>query len=144
MQIKFPMFHDRKFMIGAETRESRTMASKEELISHLVKEFKATRYDNGGFNISFPAFLNQPVFVMGVAFEDKCILLCPFATESEISPEELFKLETEIDFGFQKVNEAFALTNLLWLENVDASEVRDTVNHMHQKVREIKQELFGV
>lgn len=110
------------------------MATVDQLRSYLVENFGATVHGNGGLSCSleFTGGREHVVYFTlpsdGDARPDHVLVAAPFAKVGSISQEDAIEVVSyQTIGGLQRVNGFYCIANTLFLEDLDESEIRNSI-----------------
>lgn len=119
------------------------MATQAEAISYLKSNFKCEAITDDLFKVlvEFEEDRSQLVFV-GI-YTDVISLNSPFASEDDLSAKQALNAVTDGLFGLKMVGKLYGITNLLFVEDLDASEMNKGLHFIARTADNLEKSLVG-
>lgn len=119
------------------------MATKAEAINYIKANFKCeeTGPDTLKVLIEYNSSRSQIVFV--VVGEQALMLTSPFALEEDLTAKQALNAVSGGLFGVKIYGPAYALTHLLFVEDLDASEINKGIEFLASVADDLEQSLVG-
>lgn len=126
------------------------MATIDEMRAYLKEKYHAAEYDNGGMatKVEFDDGRSQNVYFTFPSGDDErpdhLLVAAPFAKVGSISEEDAIEVTSlQTLGGLQRLNGFYFIANTLFLEDVDESEIYNTIFAI-ASVADIYEQTFGL
>ena len=119
------------------------MATQAEAINYLKANFKNEDLGDNVFKVLVEYEGNRSQLVFVGVFEHVITLGSPFASEDDLTPKQALNAVTNGLFGVKLFGDFYSLSNLLFVEDLDASEINKGIAFIAQTADDLEQSLVG-
>ena len=119
------------------------MATQAEAINYLKANFKNEDLGDNVFKVLVEYEGNRSQLVFVGIFEHVITMSSPFAGEDDLTPKQALNAVTNGLFGVKLFGDFYSLSNLLFVEDLDASEINKGIAFIAQTADDLEQSLVG-
>ena len=119
------------------------MATQAEAINFLKSNFKLEQVSEDFFKILIEFNGNRSQLLYCGVYEFAMVISSPFATEDDLSPKQALNAVAESLFGVKLIGGHYQLSALLFMEDLDASEINKGLFTLAKEADDLEKSLVG-
>lgn len=119
------------------------MATQAEALSYIKSNFKNEDLGDNVFKVLVEYDDNRSQLVWVGVLENVITLNSPFASEDDLSPKQALNAVSDGLFGLKTVGTLYTLSYLLFVEDLDASEINKGIHFLARSADELEKSLVG-
>ena len=118
------------------------MATAAEAINYIKSNFKCEAVNDDLLKVLVEWDNRSQLVFLGV-FEHAITLNSPFASENDLTPKQALNAVTDGLFGVKCIGGLYSLSNLLFVEDLDASEINKGIYFIAKSADDLENQLVG-
>ena len=119
------------------------MATQAEAINYIKSNFKCEAVTDDVYKVLVEYENNRSQLVFVGIFEHVITLNSPFASEDDLTPKQALNAVSDGLFGLKVIGGLYGLSNLLFVEDLDASEINKGIFFIAKAADELENSLVG-
>lgn len=119
------------------------MATQAEAVNFLKSNFKCEAISENLFKVLVEYEENRSQLVFVGIFETVITLNSPFASEDDLSAKQALNAVSDGLFGLKVIGGLYSISNLLFVEDLDASEMNKGIYFIAKTADDLEKSLVG-
>lgn len=119
------------------------MATQAEAINYIKSNFKCEAVTDDLFKILVEYEENRSQLVFVGVHEHAIVLNSPFASDKDLTAAQALNAVTDGLFGLKNIGGLYSLANLVFMEDLDASEINKGILFLARSADDLEKSLVG-
>jgi hypothetical protein len=119
------------------------MATQAEAINYIKSNYKCEAVTDDLFKVLVEYETNRSQLVFVGVHEHAIVLNSPFASENDITAAQALNAVTDGLFGLKNIGGLYSLANLVFMEDLDASEINKGILFLAKSADDLERSLVG-
>lgn len=119
------------------------MASQQEAIDFIKSNYAFNELQGGMLNFVFDLEAGRSQMVFVLVDDTKIEYFSPFGDVSDVTAKQALDAISSYSFGMQIIDDEFVVKHVVFLENLDASEIKDGFHIVASIADELEKKLVG-